>query len=77
MDIMGSIAAINMAYKGVTYEPLQDCLAPFHNNTINSILLQKGKDLLENLMGGISRDRTRSNTNPYDNRTETPLQYLS
>lgn len=57
-DIMGGITAVNMAHKGGACKPLWDHLTSFHNSAVNSILLQKGKDLFGNLMGGISRGRT-------------------
>ena len=52
-------------------EPLHDGLAPFHNNILDSFLQEKRKDLLGDLMGGIGGGRTRSDTNPYDDGTET------
>ena len=76
-DIIGGIAAVNMAHKGGTCEPLRDRLAPFHNSTVDSVLLQKGKDLLGDLVGGIGGGGTRSDADPYDDGTETPLRVLS
>jgi len=68
-DIVGGIAAADMAHKGWTGEPLQDGLAPFHNGTLNYTLQEKRKDLLRDLVGG---GRTRNDANPYDDGTETP-----
>jgi len=76
-DIMGGIAAVDMAHKGGTCEPLRDRLTPFHNNTLDSILQQEGKDLSGDLMGGIGGGRTRNDADPYDDGTETPLRLLS
>src|SRR6266571_2920345 len=50
---------------------------PFHNSTVDSVLPQKGKDLLGDLMGGMGRGRTRSDADPYNDGTETPLCLLS
>jgi hypothetical protein len=62
---------------GVTCEPLRDCLAPFHNNTLDSVLQQEGQDLLGDLVGGIGGGRSRIDADPYDDRTERPIHILS
>ena len=76
-DMMGGIAAVDMAHKGGTCEPLRDRLAPFHNSTVDSVLPQKGKDLLGDFVGGIGGGGTRNDADPYDDGTETPLRLLS
>lgn len=72
-DIVGSIVTADMAHKGWTRQPLRDGLAPFHNSMLDSILQEKRKDLLGDLVGDIGGGRTRNDTDPYDDRTETPL----
>ena len=62
-----------VAHKGWTSQPLHDSLVPFHNNILDPILQEKHKDLLGDLVGGIRGGRARNDTNPYDNRTETPF----
>jgi len=76
-NIVGGIAAVDMAHKGGTCEPLRDRLAPFHNNPLDSVLQQEGKDLSGDLVGGIGGGRTRNDADPYDDGTETPLRLLS
>jgi len=76
-DIVGGVVAVDMTHKGWTCQPLQDDLAPFHNSILDSILQQKRKDLLGDLVGGIGGGRTRNDTDPYDDGTETPLLLLS
>jgi hypothetical protein len=76
-DVVGTIVAVGMAHKGPTRQPLRDGLAPFHNNILDSILQEKRKDLLGDLVGGIGGGRTRNDTDPYDDGTETPLLLLS
>lgn len=76
-DIVGGIVAANMAHKGWTCQPLWDSLTPFHNSILDFILQKKPKDLLGDLVGSIGGGRTRNDTNPYDNRTKTPLLLLS
>ena len=71
-DMVRGIGAADMAHKGWTCQPLQDSLTPFHNNIIDPVLQEKRKDLLGDLVGGIGGGGTRDDTNPYDNRTETP-----
>jgi len=53
-------------------QPLQGGLAPFHNSILDSILQEKRKDLLGDLMRGLRGGRARNDTNPYDDGTETP-----
>jgi hypothetical protein len=57
-DIVGGIVAADMAHKGWTCQPLRDGLAPFHNSILDSILQEKRKDLLGDLVGGIGGGRT-------------------
>lgn len=76
-DIVGGVGAVYMAHKGWTCQPLHDSLTPFHNNILDSILPEKGKDLLGSLVGGFGGSRIRDDTNPYDDGTETPLLPLS
>lgn len=68
-EIMSNIAAVNMVHKGETCKSLQDCLTPFHNSTVDSVLLQKGKNLLKILICSIGGGRTKSDTDSYDNET--------
>jgi len=72
----GWIVAADMAHKGWTCQSLQDGLAPFHNSILDSILQEERKDLLGDLVGGIGGGRTRNDTDPYDDGTETPLLLL-
>jgi len=60
-----------------TCEPLRDRLAPFHNNTLDSVLQQEAKDLSGDLVGGIGGGRTWNDADPYDDGTETALRVLS
>ena len=76
-DVVGGIVAVDVAHKGWTCQPLRDGLAPFHNSMLDSILQEKRKDLLGDLVGDIGGGRTRNDTDPYDNGTETPLLLLS
>jgi hypothetical protein len=76
-DVMGGIAAVDMAHKGGTCEPLQDRLAPFHNDTLDSVPQEKGEDLSGDLVGGIGGGRARSDTDPNDDGAESPLHPLS
>jgi len=76
-EIVGGIVAADMAHKGWTCQPLHDGLVPFHNSILNSILQEKRKDLLGDLVGGIGGGRTRNDADPYDDGTETPLFLLS
>ena len=76
-DVAGSIVAVGMAHKGPTRQPLGDGLAPFHSSILDPILQEKRKDLLGDLVGGIGGGRTRNDTDPYDDGTETPLLLLS
>ena len=76
-DIVGGIDATDMAHKGWTCQPLRDGLAPFHNSILDSILQKKHKGLLGDLVSGIGGGRTRNDTDPYDDGTETPLLLLS
>lgn len=76
-DIVGGIVAADMAHKGWTCQPPRDGLAPFHNSILDSVLQEKRKDLLGDLVGGIGGGRTRNDTDPYDDGTETPLLLLS
>jgi len=76
-DIVGRIAASDMAHKWGACQPLRDRLAPFHNNTLDSVLQQKCKNLLGDIMGSIGGGRTGNDTDPDDNGTETPLRLLS
>jgi hypothetical protein len=76
-NIVGGIVAADMAQKGWTCQPLQDGLAPFHNSILDSILQEKRKDLLGDLVGGIGGGKTRNDTDPYDDGTETSLLLLS
>ena len=61
----------------VRLEPLRDGLAPFHNSILDSILQEKRKDHLGDLVGGIRGSRTRNDTDPNDDGTHTPLLLLS
>jgi hypothetical protein len=55
----------------------QNGLTPFHNSVSDSMLLEKRKDLLGDLVGGIGGGGPRNDAKPYDDRTETPLLLLS
>ena len=68
-DIVGGIVDVDMAHKGWTCQSVWDGLAPFHNSILNSVLQEKRKNLLGDLMGGIGGGRTWNDTNPYDDRT--------
>ena len=77
-DIVGGIAAADMAQKGGTCQPLRDRLAPFHHNALDSVLQQKRQDLLGDIVGGIGGGgRTRNDADPDDDGTETPPCLLS
>ena len=76
-DIVGGIVVADMAQKGWTCQSLRDGLAPFHNSIIDSILQEKRKDILGDLVGSIGGGRTRNDTDPYDDGTKTPLLLLS
>ena len=76
-EIVGGVVVADMAHKGWTCQPLRDDLAPFHNSILNSILQERRKDLLGDLVGGVGGGRTRNDTDPYDDGTETPLLLLS
>ena len=76
-DIVGGIVAADMAHKGLTCQPLQEGLAPLYNSILGSILQQKCKDLLGDLVGSIEGGRTRNDTDTYDDWAETPLILLS
>ena len=67
---MSGIVAADMAHKGWTCQPLRDGVAPFHNNILDSILQEKRKDLLGDLVGGTGGGRTWNDTDPYDDGTE-------
>jgi len=73
MDVVGGIGAADMAQKGWTCQPLQDGPTPFHDGIFDSMLLEKRKDLLGDLVGGIGGGGPRTDTQPYDDRTETPF----
>ena len=75
-NVVGGIEAVDMGHQGWTYQPLRDGPAPFHNSILDSILLEKRKDLLGDPVGGIGGGRTRNNTDPDDDGTETPLRLL-
>ena len=66
-----------MVHKGWTCQPLHNSLTPFHNNILNSILQEKHKNLLGDLVGSIRGGRTSGDTDLYDDRTETPHLLLS
>ena len=70
-DVVGGIGAADMAHKGWTYQPLQDGLTPFHDSIFDSMPPEKRKDLLRDLVSGVE------DTQPYDDRTETPLLIFS
>ena len=76
-DIMGGIAGVDIAHKGGTCQPLRNCLTPFHDGIVDSVLLQERKDLLGDFVGGIGGSRPRNDANPYDNWTETPPRLVS
>jgi hypothetical protein len=75
--VVGGIGAADMAHKGWICQPLQDGLTPFYDSIFNFMLLEKHKDLLGDLMGGIRGGRTRADADPYDDGTKTPLLLLS
>jgi hypothetical protein len=76
-DMMSGVAATDVAHKGGTCQPLRDRLAPFDNSTIDSVLHQERKDYLGDIVGGFGGGRTGKDTDPNDNRAETPLRLLS
>ena len=76
-NMMGGIAAVDMAHKGGTCEPLWDRLAPFYSNILDFVLQQEREDLSGDLVGDIGGGRTRNDADPYDDGTETPLLLLS
>ena len=75
--VMGGIRAADVAHEGWTHEPLQDGLAPFYDSIFDSVRLEKGEDLLGDLVGGIGGGRPRHYTDPNDDRSETPLLLLT
>jgi hypothetical protein len=66
-------------HEGRTSQPLpvQDGFTPFNNNIVDSILSEKREDLLGDLVGGIGGGGPRVDTQPHDDRAETPLPLLS
>ena len=50
---MGGIGVADMAHQGWTCLPLQAGLAPFHDNILDSIIQEKLKDRLGDVLGGI------------------------
>ena len=73
MDVVGGIVTIDMVHKGWTCQSLQDSLALFHNNILDSILQEKCKDLLGDIVGSVRGGRTKNDTNPYDDGTKASL----
>jgi len=71
--MVGGIGAADMAHKRWTCQPLQDSFTPFHDSIFDSMLPEKRKDLLGDIVGGIGGSRPRNDTDPYDDRTETHL----
>ena len=71
-NVVGGIDAAGMAHQGRTCQPLANGLAPFHDNALNSILRQESKDVLGYPMRDVCRGRSRNDTDPYDDGTETP-----
>lgn len=49
---------------------------PLHNGILDSILQEKYKDLLGDLVGSIRGGRIRNDTDPDNNGTKTPLHLL-
>ena len=76
-DMVSGVSGTDMAHKGGACQPLRNRLAPFHNSTLDSVVQQEGKDLLGDIVGGIGGGRTRTDADPDDDRTETPLRLLS
>ena len=58
-------------------QPLRDRLSPFYYNTLDFVLLQKRKDLLRDIVGGVGGGRTGHDTNPDNDRTKNPVLLLS
>lgn len=58
-------------------EPLRDRLSPFHHHALDFVLLQKSKDLLRDIVGSVGGSRTGLDSNPENDRSETPLLFLS
>jgi len=73
--IVYGVLTTDIAHKKWTCQPLQDSLLPFHNSILNSILLEKVKDLFGDVMCSIRGDRTRINTDPDNNRSSVSTYY--
>ena len=74
---MGGIAVGGMSQEWGASQPLRDCLPPFYDNVLDIVLPQKGEDRLRDIVGGVGGGRTGLDSNPYNDRTETPLAPLS
>ena len=58
-------------------QPLDDPLVPLYFNVLDSILLQKSKDALRDLVGGVGGGRAGIDGNPNHNGTKRLLSVLS
>ncbi len=77
MDSLSLIVVGGMSQGQGASQPLWDCLPPFYDNVLDIVLLQKGEDRLRDIVGSVGGGRTRLDSNPYNDWTETPLVPLS
>ncbi len=76
-DVVGRIEVVDMAHQRWTCEPLQNGLAPFYDNVLDSMILEKLENLLGDVVCGIGGGRIGSDANPDHDGTESPLLLLS
>lgn len=76
MNIVGHIIAADVTHEKWTCQLLWNSLLPFNNSIIDSILLEKLKNLLRNIMCGLEKDRARTNTDPDNSRIKILLLLL-
>jgi len=67
VDIVCGVLATDIVDKRLICQPLQDSLLPFHHSILYSILLEKVKDLLGDIICSIGEGGTRIDTNPDNN----------
>lgn len=76
-SVVSGIGATGMRHEWGSCKPLHDRLSPFHHHALDFVLPQKSKDLLRVIVGSVRGGRTRLDSNPENDRTETPLLFLS
>ena len=76
-DMVGRVVAVDMTHEGWPCQLLKDSFTPLDDGILDSMLLQNPKDILGDFVGDVRGGGTRRNANPYDDRTKSPLFFLS